>query len=72
METYEVVELSLDGKAPDIVGQLKDVMGFALLRRLARKYDPISPQLKQLNKSISNVIALLAMACSNLRPLTSS
>ena len=41
---FSCVEYALKGKCGDIVGGIWSGDGFELLRKWARKYDPISPQ----------------------------
>ena len=43
-ELYTCVEYALGGKSADVFGGVKPGDGFELLRRLARKFDPVSPQ----------------------------
>ena len=43
-ELYTCVEYALGGKCADVFGGVKAGDGFELLRRLARKFDPVSPQ----------------------------
>ena len=46
-DIFEALEYTLDGIAPDITSRAKPGMGLELLRLIARKYDPISPHLRQ-------------------------
>ena len=64
-EMFACVEHSLNGKCSDIVSSVVVGDGFELLRRLARKFDPISPQAVSVYKG--KVYAMAGSPCANFK-----
>ena len=65
-EMYGCVELALDGKCADIVaGVVGSVDGFELLRQLARRFDPISPQAASIYKA--RIFSLAGKPCESFK-----
>ena len=62
-ETFSCVEYALNGKCGAIVGRIWSGDGFEFLRKLARKYDPISPQPVSIYKA--RVLAFAGQPCMN-------
>ena len=62
-EMYECVEYALNGKCADIFGQVMAGCGFEALRRLARRFDPVSPQAAAMIKGM--VYATAGKPCKN-------
>ena len=62
-DMFACLEHSLNGKCAEMIGVIKNKDGFELLRKLARKYDPISPQAASIYKA--RVFAHAGHACAN-------
>ena len=62
-EMFTCVEYALDGKCGDLVSGVQNTDGFELLRKLARKFDPISPQAASVYKG--KIFALAGQPCAN-------
>ena len=62
-EMYQCVELALAGKCADIITGVPKDNGFELLRRLARKFDPVSSQAVSIYRG--RVYAFAALPCQS-------
>ena len=60
---FACLEHSLNGKCAELIGAIKNKDGFELLRKLARKHDPISPQAASIYKA--KVYAYAGHSCAN-------
>ena len=62
-ELFDCVEYALNGKCGDIVSSVIPGDGFELLRKLARKFDPLSPQAASVYKG--RVFATAGQPCTS-------
>ena len=62
-DMFACLEHSLNGKCSEMVGSIMHKDGFELLRKLARKFDPISPQAAGHYKS--QIFAFAGHPCAN-------